>query len=64
MPQPKKVKTSKDKAVERARRAKTSKDIKERLDHETYLNSQFDEDGNLLNIIFVRCVMNIILFFI
>jgi hypothetical protein len=50
MPQPKKGKTSKDKAVERARRAKTSKAIKEKLEHESYLKSQFDEDGNLLNI--------------
>jgi hypothetical protein len=50
MPLPKKGKTSRAKAVERARRAKTSKAIKERLEHESYLKSQFDEDGNLLNI--------------
>lgn len=39
----KKGKTSKIKTFERARRAKTSKAIKERLEHESYLKSQFDD---------------------
>jgi hypothetical protein len=51
MPQPKKGKDSRTKAVERARRSSDKKHLKERLEHESYLQSQFDEDGNLLNIL-------------
>lgn len=51
MPQPKKSKDSRTKAVERARRSRKQKHEKERLEHESYLQSQYDEDGNLLNIL-------------
>jgi hypothetical protein len=50
MPVPKKGKTSRTKAVERLRRSKVRKAEKAQLEHEAYLQSFFDEDGNLLNI--------------